>query len=148
MKCKLLKRSLTIVCLHLLAALHVFLPPGSHHPRNEAQWRVSTSDHKNRNRGWASKFMRMDQSIKCNGWNHSSSPENGFLFLKGLSTYFSARWSVPKRNIYIELSGGEQFRYSFNSVLRRPAIQQGISTGGCPTTNKIIVFSRARFELE
>lgn len=70
------------------------------------------------------------------------------LFLKGLSTYFSARWSVTKRNIYIELSGGEQFRCSFNSVLRRPAIQQGISTGGCPTTNKIILFSRARFDLE
>lgn len=69
-------------------------------------------------------------------------------FLKGLSTYFSARWSIKKRNIYIELSGGGQVRCSFNSVLRRPAIQQGISAGGCLTTNEITLFSRARFDLE
>lgn len=69
-------------------------------------------------------------------------------FLKGLSTYFSARWSIKKRNIYIELSVGGQVRCSFNSVLRRPAIQQGISAGGCLTTNEIILFSRATFDLE
>lgn len=69
-------------------------------------------------------------------------------FLKGLSTYFSARRSIKKRNIYIELSVGGQVRCSFNSVLRRPAIQPGISADGCLTTNEIILFSRARFYLE
>lgn len=69
-------------------------------------------------------------------------------FLKGLSTYFSARWSIKKRNIYIELSVGGQVRCSFNSVLSRPAIQQGISAGGCLATNEIILFSWARFDLE
>ena len=69
-------------------------------------------------------------------------------FLKGLSTYFSVRRSIKKRNIYIELSVGGQVRCSFNSVLRRPAIQRGISAGGCPTTNEIILFSKARFDLE
>lgn len=69
-------------------------------------------------------------------------------FLKGLSTYFSARWSIKKRNIYIEPSVGGRVRCSFNSVLRRPAIQQGISAGGCLTTNEIILFSRTRFDLE
>lgn len=69
-------------------------------------------------------------------------------FLKGLSTYFSARWSIKKRNIYIELSVGGRVRCSFNSVLRQPAIQQGISAGGCLTTNEIILFSRTRFDLE
>lgn len=69
-------------------------------------------------------------------------------FLKGLSTYFSARWSIKKRNIYIELSVGGQVRCSFNSILRRPAIQQGISADGCLTTNEIILFSRVTYDLE
>ena len=35
-----------------------------------------------------------------------------WLFLKGLSTYFSAGWSIRESCIYIELSAGGQVRRS------------------------------------
>ena len=147
-KCKVLKCSLTIACLHFLVALYDFSPFGSHLPRNEVHCWVSTPHYKNSSRSWASKFMCTDWSIKCNERNHGSSPEMAFFFSKGLSTYFAARWSIKNSNIYIELSGGGEVRCSFNSILTHTAIQQGIHTSCCSVTNKIILFSRMRLDLK
>lgn len=71
-----------------------------------------------------------------------------WLFLKGLSTYFSARWSIKKRNIYIELSVSGQVRCSLKVSSGGLQFQKRISDSGCLTTNEIILFSRAGFCLE